>query len=353
MSTIHLLALPNANTTAAYSLDGFSQMTIRMAKVLKALGRRVILYAGEENEAPCDELVSVISLAEQRAAIGPNQYQNAVMTAENPLWKLTSPRIADEIGKRKGPRDIIFSIGGSAQASVSNAHPDLMDVEYSIGYPGNCARYRVFESRAWQHYCYGAQSINTVRFYDAVIPGFFDESEFKVGKPEPYVAYVGRLVPRKGISIACDAAKAAGVPLKVVGHGDPKLVTYGEYLGPLSTPDRNDVLSRASAVICPTMYIEPFNCVAVEAQMCGTPAIVTPQGGFLETVEDGETGWHCHLLGDFVNAITESFRGERVNRPYVRERAHRLYGLKAAEANYGAYLARLDTLWDKGWATLG
>lgn len=348
MARIHLLALPNAPTTAHYALDGFSQMTIRMAKVLDRLGHTVYLYGSEENEAPCTELIPVIRKTEQTQIIGPtHQYQNAVMTADNPLWKLANPRIIAEIGKRKQPRDMIFTIGGNAQSLVTQAHPDLMDVEYSIGYPGNYARYRVFESAIWQHYCYGAQSINTVRFYDAVIPGFFDETEFSEGEPdEPYVVYCGRLVPRKGISIACDAARLAGVPLKVIGHGDPALVTYGEYLGPLSTPDRNRVMAGASAVLCPTLYVEPFNCVAVEAQLCGTPAITTAQGGFLETVVSGETGYHCHLLKEFVEAIHNA---DLLHRGVIRERAIRLYGLKTAAQSYAAYIARLETLWGRGW----
>jgi hypothetical protein len=36
-------------------------MTIKFARLLKMMGHTVILYASEENEAPCDELVTVIT----------------------------------------------------------------------------------------------------------------------------------------------------------------------------------------------------------------------------------------------------------------------------------------------------
>ena len=55
----HLMMLPNCQSTMAYDLDGFNVMGIRFAQVLKRLGHTVILYASEENDAPCDELVTI------------------------------------------------------------------------------------------------------------------------------------------------------------------------------------------------------------------------------------------------------------------------------------------------------
>lgn len=349
MARIHLLSLPNAFTTEAFCLDGFSQLTIRMATLLKRMGHHVTLYGGDQNEAPCDELVTVLTTAEHQS-VGVNwPYQNAVMTGENPLWKIANPRMIEEIGKRKQPRDMIFTVGGISQKAVYDAHPDLMDVEYSIGYPGNCCRYRVWESHAWKHICYGAQSIANVRFYDAVIPCFYDETTFPFyEKPEPYFVYTGRLIPKKGIKIACDAAKEAGVPLKVIGHGDKNLVTYGEFLGPLSNQERNEVVAHASGMFCPTIYLEPFNQVAVEAQMSGVPVICTDQGGFTETVQQGVTGQRCNLFREFVAAAERAATGG-FDRRLIRNRAQRLYGMDAAEASYTEYLYRLNTIHGRGW----
>jgi glycosyltransferase involved in cell wall biosynthesis len=327
-------------------------MTIRMADLLKRMGHYVILYGHEENTAPCDEHVVCITKAEADGIIGSFPYQNAVMTAQNPLWVIFNPRAAEEIGKRKQPHDCIFTLGGNAQRLITDAHPDLMDVEYSIGYEGNYARYRVWESAAWQHHCYGAQSIKTVRFYDAVIPGFLDEAKMTPNySPEPYVAYVGRIVPKKGIKIACEAAKAAGVPLKIVGHGDPSLLTYGEFLGALDNAGRDEVMAKASAVLCPTCYIEPFNYVGIEAQMLGTPVISSNAGGFLETVEHGCSGLRCDLLGEFAKGIKAAVDG-MFDRRYIRQRAEANYGIQPAIDAYGAYFAKLETIWDKGWNTL-
>jgi glycosyltransferase involved in cell wall biosynthesis len=345
------LALPNAMTTEAFCLDGFSQLTMRMAKLLKGMGHYVMLYGGDQNEAPCDEHISTISTEEHANINGgqPWPYQNAIMQGDNPLWKLAQPRVIDAIGQRKQAHDMIFTLGGVSQKPIYDAHPELMDVEYSIGYPGNCCRYRVFESHAWKHICYAAQSIGSVRFYDAVIPCFYEAETFPFyGVPDPYFVYVGRLIPKKGIKIACEAAKVAGVPLKVIGHGDKNLVTYGEFLGPLSTKERNEVVAHASGVFCPTIYLEPFNQVAAEAQMSGVPVICTDQGGFTETVQQGVSGYRCNLFREFVRATERCAHGE-LDRGQIRNRAVRLYGMDAAQRSYTEYIDRLSTLHGRGW----
>ena len=350
MTRIHLLALPNVQTTREYSLDGFAAATIRFAKLLKSLNYHVILYGSEENEAPCDEFVSCISKAEQRAGLGASPYQYASINECHVLWQTANPRMIAEIGKRKQPRDFICTIGGASQKPVADAHPDLMCVEYSIGYIGSFSKYRVFESSVWRHVTYGAQHIQDGRFFDTVIPLFFEPSDFIYCKqPGDYFLYVGRLVERKGIGIACAAAKAAGVPLKVIGHGNTNLITYGHYLGALSWGERNQWMSNARAVFCPTQYIEPFGCTAVEAQFGGTPVISTDWGGYVETVVQGVTGFRCTYLGEFVDAVRKV---GTLNREFISARASRDYSISALAPQYDRYFKRLNLLWGDGWHSL-
>lgn len=352
----HLLALPNSQSTKAYSLCGFCQATIRFATLLKGLGHTVILYASEENEAPCDELVMVITKEEQETLLAatkpePTPYQYAYIEEWSPIWQLANARMIKAIGKRKQPKDFICSIGGASQKSVADAHPEMMFVEYSIGYNGSFSKYRVFESRAWQHTIYGAQQINDGRYYDAVIPLFYDPAEFPCQEQkEPFALYVGRLIPRKGVVIACRAAEAAGVPLKVIGHGDKAMVTHGaEYLGAVDSVERNKWMARAQCVLTPTMYIEPFNQVAVEAQLCGTPVVATDFGGFTETIKHGHTGFRCNYLGEFAQAINDC---TKLKPSYIRSRAVEKYSIEAVAPQYQKYFERLMMLWDKGWDTL-
>ncbi len=349
---VHLLSLPNVQSTWKYDLDGFNVMNLRFAKILKTLGHHVTFYASEQNDAPCDELVTITTLEEQQKIIGTFQYQHANISHTNPLWVLAAPRMIAAIGERKQPRDIICTIGGGSQQNVTDAHPDLLTVEYSIGYVGNYARHRVFESDIWRHMCYGYQHNDSVRLFDETIPGFFEAEKFPQHTPEDYIVYVGRFVPKKGLSVVCEAAKRAGVKLKLIGHGDPAvtkdLITYGENLGALPELERNEVVAKAKALICPTMYLEPFGCISPEAQLCGTPVISTDAGGFVETVEHGKTGFRCSMLGEFVDAI---HRVDSLDRDYIRARARRLYSMETAAVAYDKYFKKLDTLWGDGWNT--
>jgi glycosyltransferase involved in cell wall biosynthesis len=347
----HLLANPNVQTTGAYSLDGFCAATIKFARLLKDLGHTVILYASEENEAPCDELVTVITKEEQETVLDGSPYQYAAFNELLPLWVLANGRIIREIGLRKQSRDFICSIGGTSQKPVADAHPDLMFVEYSVGYISSFSKYRVFESHVWRHCTHGFQDDQQGRFFDDVIPYFFDEKLFPYPREkEPFVLYVGRLTEKKGIGIACKAAALAGVQLKVIGHGNVDLVTDGaEYLGVLSDEDRNEWLARAGALICPTLYLEPFGSMAVEAQLAGTPVVSTNFGAFVETVEHGRTGYRCNYMGEFVQALHDA---RHLDNAYIRDRAVRLYSIAAAAPQYQRYFERLMLLWWKGFDTV-
>jgi glycosyltransferase involved in cell wall biosynthesis len=105
-------------------------------------------------------------------------------------------------------------------------------------------------------------------------------------------------------------------------------------------------MSRAHAVLVPTLYLEPFGGVAVEAQMCGTPVITTDFGAFPETVEQGVTGFRCHYLGEFLDAVA---RCGDLDRGRIRDRAIQRYSLTVVAQQYQAYFERLALLWGAGW----
>lgn len=349
----HLLAPPNAPTLRTYHLDGFVQATFRFGKMMASLGHEVICYAPHRSDIPGCEIVEVLSGIDRRRLTNVADYQYIVIRPDHPLWKCANERTIVEIGKRKKKGDFLLTISGLAHKPVFDAHPDLLGVEYSIGYEGNFAPFRVFESRAWQHYCYGAQGIKYGRFFDAVIPLFFDVDEFPkpVKSPGDYVLFVGRLTNRKGLQVAIQAAEAADTELRIVGHGMDAIPNLGKrnmFLGALSWQERNHAMANARAVITPTLYIEPFNAVAVEAQLCGTPVISTDWGGFTETIVEASTGFRCSYLGEFIQAIKDS---PRLCRKQIAHRAHLAFGSGFLRYDYERYFKKLELLWDRGWNT--
>ncbi len=315
------------------------------------MGHEVILYGIEENDTPCTDFVSCMAVAEQQAFIGDVPYQNVPFDANTPLFLTFNTRAAQAIRDRKAPRDLIATIAGSAQMFVSEHHPELRMLEYSIGYRGIAGPYRVFQSQAWRHVVHGFTGVDGGRDFDAVIPPWFETLTLPPFEraPESYVLYCGRFTASKGLPIACEAAKRAGVKLLIVGHGDAQLITYGECLGAVSTPERNRLMAKARAVLMPTRYIEPFGNVSAEAQLCGTPVISTDHGAFTETVEQCVSGYRCTTLGEFVQAIDLA---KDLDRLAIRLRARSLWDLDAARTAYAAYFRRLDLVGNDGWRDL-
>jgi len=346
---IHLLGLPHVQTTSAFELDGFAMLTLRFAEVLRRLGCEVWLYGSEDNEAPCSHFVRCITKAEQQTFLGALPYQRVNFDAGNPLFVTFNARALTHLATVKAPHDVICTLAGSAQMPVAQQHSELTCLEYSIGYRGVFAPFRVYQSHAWRHVVHGYTGMDHGRPFDAVIPIGYDVATFPSRDPESYVAYVGRLDPGKGLAIACKAAEAAGVKLVVVGHGDPALVTYGEYLGALSNYQRNQIMAGAQAVLMPTRYLEPFGQVAAEAQLCGTPVIGPDVGAFVETVEHGVSGFHCAYLGEFVAAIDQA---RSLNRAAIRTRAQQLWSLETMTDAYRRYFSRLELLRGDGFDSL-
>jgi glycosyltransferase involved in cell wall biosynthesis len=97
-------------------------------------------------------------------------------------------------------------------------------------------------------------------------------------------------------------------------------------------------MAGATALLCPTDYIEPSATVVIEAQLCGTPVLSTPWGGFPEYLEHERTGYLCKDVSEFVDAI--GIVGD-LDRRYVRLRAQTLFGWAAGKFAYQQYFARL------------
>ena len=240
-------------------------------------------------------------------------------------------------------------MGGHCQASLVASLPAMYPVEYGIGYGGCFAPYKVFESYAWMHTCYGQQRGSNAAdgsFYDAVIPAYFEPEDF----PEntgggDYLLYVGRLTQRKGIEIVTETAKRLGMPLKLAGAGD-WVPEYGEALGNVKPVERGELMAGAKALICPTIYVEPFGCIAVEAQLCGTPVISTDWGAFTETVRQGISGWRCRRLGEFMWAVENA---DTLDKAAIRQHAQATWSLEAVAPRYDHYFRHLKTLEGDGW----
>lgn len=348
----HLVSLPHTQVTSEFSACAFTEKVRKFAIMMMNLGHEVFLYAGEQNEAPCTEHIVCLSEAERQAACGDKHYCLASFNCNLPHWKKFNANAIAGIKARAKKEDFICLIGGLANKEIADALPKLTCVEFGIGYGGTFAKYRVWESYAWMHTCYGAQARDPNsadgHFFDEVIPGYFEVEKFPLSETkEDYFFFIGRLTDRKGYNIAVEVCKHLGKRLLIAGQGDPP--KYGEYLGVIGSEVRGEIMSKAKAVFVPTLYIEPFGNVAVEAQGCGTPVICTDWGAMTETVIDGVTGFRCRSFQEFLDA-TEKV--SELDPKVIRAHAQNNYSLEVIGLKYQAYFEKLLTLWGKGWYAL-
>lgn len=364
-TTLHVVGLPHTQTVEAVSSCAYTQKVIKFTKMMRG-EYRVILYGSEVNEAECDEHVVTMPENLRQLWFGDGQF-NTVLTPldwnpQQPYWQLANTSAIWEIENRRTERDILCVIGGNCQQQIANAFPDMPCAEWGVGYEGIFAPYRAFESYAWMHHVYGLQRIINGPAYDDVIPNFFDRKDFpRLGKGKgDYLLFLGRVMHRKGVEVAARVAERFGMRLVIAGPGvtshsegvieAPDVTVMGDitYVGEVGIAERAQLLEDAAALLAPTYYIEPFGGVAVEAMMCGTPVVASDWGAFVETVEDGVSGYRFRTLAEGAEAVEKALA---LDRKKIRKYALDNYSLEAIAPLYGRWFDNIENVrWGEGWA---
>jgi GR25 family glycosyltransferase involved in LPS biosynthesis len=168
--------------------------------------------------------------------------------------------------------------------------------------------------------------------YWFVVPNYFDSMEWPLSLTPKMntVGFLGRIYSGKGCNVIVEVAKRMPhVRFILCGQGDPtNYLTQPNivYKPPITGLERGEYLGSLQALIAPTMFVEPFCGVVVEAQLCGTPAISVEYGAQTETIEPFKTGLNCHTLQEFCTGVQMAVEG-KFDRKYIRERAVRLYDM--------------------------
>ena len=371
--TLHVVALPHTTLTEKDANCAYSMKVWKAVPMWRAQGCHVILYGPDEIACEPDEHVVITTEADRLrwGYGGPNGYDTTkpfLWDASQPYWFEANTRAIDALNERL-PQDrrnhFLCLIAGWTQQPIAQAvagpnYNNPITVEWGVGYEGIFTNFCAWESYAWMHHVYGLQRIVNGRAFDQVIPNFFDASQFSVArKPSSdYLLYIGRIIHRKGPHIAAEIAKRVGLPLSVAGPGALEveegriLGTDGveilgdvHHLGPVGFGKRNELMQNAAAVIVPTLYIEPFGGVAVEAMLAGAPVIASDWGSFTEIVTP-QVGRRFRTLRQGVEAFKET---RTLDRKKIRKYAMERYSLEAVGPMFTRWFDQLDTLWDAGW----
>lgn len=302
--------------------------------------------------------VSCLTAAEQQHWFGvwdANELPKVQWDANLPYWATFHSRAIAAIADRIQPGDLVAGLVGSIHQEVFDAFPHHTRIEPGVGYEG-LARdtFACFESYAWMHNRYGAYDIGNGRFFDTVIPNAVDPDDWDLGPDHGYALFAGRCIQRKGIAVAAEIADRAGLELRIAGSGIAEVtphritcldgtVVHGDelsYVGAVTGDDRKKLFANASVVIMPTLYIEPYGNVHVEAMMSGVGVVVPDFGVFTETVPDG---YRFRTMSEAADAV----RLARASRGISwRDHAISFAAPDRCRARYDVWFDRLASLRD-------
>lgn len=170
--------------------------------------------------------------------------------------------------------------------------------------------------------------------YVATVYNGIDLSEFtfKANPKGEYLLYLGRFHPEKGVHLAIEVAKAAGLPLVLSGiqqdeaywknqiepHVDGQQVRF---VGPSDREQRDALMGNALASLHLVTRPERFGLTIVESLACGTPVIAMDLGSPREILGDGVSGFLVNTVEEAVAAVGKAHSLDRAAcRRWVEER---------------------------------
>ena len=172
--------------------------------------------------------------------------------------------------------------------------------------------------------------------YIATVYNGIDISQFTYNPhPDDYLLYLGRIHYDKGTWEAIQIAKKAKKKLIIAGiiqdkkYFEAKVAPYINdkdiiFLGHAGPEARDELLGRATALLHPINFEEPFGLSVAESMMCGTPVIAFNRGSMPELIANGKTGF---IVDDIDEAVEKLQKIHRINRQACRSWAESRFSI--------------------------
>lgn len=210
------------------------------------------------------------------------------------------PADVTDVELHEMPQDVATWVFDNYPRSFSVIHSGLKPgFEPEGGWFGSKA---VFVSRSHMELAGGAQFA-----YNGVPVEEYDFCEAK----DDYLLFLAKVKrSKKGVQTAIRVAKRCKKKLIVAGgtrRGSPATwFPWHPLIKPIGYVDgarKRDVLSKASALLVPIRWEEPFGLTVIEAMLSGTPVIAFRRGAMPELIVDGVTGFLCDTEDEMVEAV--------------------------------------------------
>lgn len=352
--TFHVLSLPHTVTSKKFLPCAYTQKVLNLCKILNNLGLSYYHYGNLGAEV--NNHVTTIPAELYDRVYGKYDWKSGMFQFDqhDEVYTTYYANTSHEIKDRWGKLNFVLCPWGWGSKPVVDLLPkEAIAIESGIGYEEPFAYFKVFESYAWMHYVYGLHHTENAAWYDAVIPNYYDLSDFYFQPDKKdYVLFIGRLIPRKGIDILCEIARRfPNTEFVCAGQGSLQQFNAPSnmhHVGCVDLQRRKDLLSNAKVLIAPTVYHEPFGGVIIEAMLSGTPVITTDVGGFTEYNVPGYTGFRFRCLNEAVAAINNIGSILPSN---CRSYAVKNFSLQRAAGMYLAYFNQILNLYgpNLGW----
>lgn len=204
----------------------------------------------------------------------------------------------------------------------------------------------------------------TGRFLGPIANGVDIDSFAQDRRRRDFALVLTRICPEKGIHLAIEAARRAGVPLLIAGEVfpyeahrryfaeeiAPRLDKRCRYLGPVGARAKRALLAAARCLLIPSRVAETSSLAAREAAAAGTPVIAFDCGALPETVRHGETGFIVRTTAEMAEAMA---RCEEIGPQACRRHARQHFSAAAMVQRYidlyrGLVAARAEALTGTG-----
>lgn len=237
--------------------------------------------------------------------------------------------VALAVGRLMPEAPLVYTLHHTHEASMSEYYRHFPEVEYVAISHDQCHRET------------GVRRCTVI--HHGLDPARYRWSEH----PEPYVCFVARFAPEKGVHTAIDVAALAGVPIRVAGEVHPPNLEYFRaeveprlrlphvtHLGCIGTDRKVPLLRDARALVAPIDWNEPFGLIFIEAMLSGCPVVTFGRGSVPELIEHGVTGFIARSVEEMAQLVRPGGPVDGLDRQRIRVYAARRFSRDRMTADY-------------------